>query len=78
MRTRERLIFVIESLNEPVVGSWTYHAFASAARHLREGEVFNPVTLSNMRHIAAHDPRDHMRSLASSALAHNDEMEALL
>jgi hypothetical protein len=68
MRGEERLISVIQTLNEGVVGAWNTYVLQKAARHLHHNLGFNAGLLADLTHIAFNDPSDHLRGLARDAL----------
>lgn len=68
MRSRERLIDVLETVNGRVVGRAVNLAFAHAALSLRRGLAFSPMLDGKLSSIADWNDSPHLRSLAAEAL----------
>lgn len=73
MRSRERLIEVLEQVNAHVVGRDVDLAFAHAALSLRRKTEFAPIFMAKIEEIARRHSSPHVRELAKEALVIDGE-----
>lgn len=76
MRSRERLIQILETVNPEVIGGFPARVLARAGRHLQRPSSEREDTIGLIRRYALKHESPHIRELAKEALYYIEQEKA--